>query len=89
MKKYSAVGRALGVIVLGALIGGILGELFGFVLPEGVVREFFLRKAELGFTQPFVIDLKIIAFSFSLMLRMNVVSLIGIGFGYYFLRFTR
>jgi len=87
-QKYS-VGRALGIVLLGAIIGGILGELFGMVLPESVVREFLLKKYELGFTQPFTFDLSIITLSFSIMFRMNVVSLLGIVFGYYILKYTR
>jgi hypothetical protein len=89
MKKQKTIAYALGIIILGAMIGGIIGELFGLILPESVVREFFLRKFEFGLDKPFSFDLNVIAFSFSIMLRMNVVSLIGIGFGYYFLRYTR
>jgi hypothetical protein len=74
---------------LGAIIGGILGELFGMILPESVVREFLLKKYAFGFTNPLNIDLSIITFSFSLMLRMNVVSLLGIVFGFYILKYTR
>ncbi|MDK2975914.1 MAG: hypothetical protein PWP06_389 [Candidatus Marinimicrobia bacterium] len=89
MKQKFSVGKALGIILLGAIIGGILGELFGMILPESVVREFLLKKYAFGFTNPLNIDLSIITFSFSLMFRMNVVSLLGIVFGYYILKYTR
>ncbi|BFN36866.1 DUF4321 domain-containing protein [Fidelibacter multiformis] len=89
MKQKFSVGKALGIILLGAIIGGILGELFGMILPESVVREFLLKKYAFGFTNPLNIDLSIITFSFSLMLRMNVVSLLGIVFGFYILKYTR
>jgi len=89
MKQKFSVGKALGIILLGAIIGGILGELFGMILPESVVREFLLKKYAFGLTNPLSIDLGIIAFSFSLMLRMNVVSLLGIVFGFYILKYTR
>lgn len=89
MKQKFSVGKALGIILLGAIIGGILGELFGMILPESVVREFLLKKYAFGFTNPLNIDLSIITFSFSLMFRMNVVSLLGIVFGFYILKYTR
>ncbi|MCD6233485.1 MAG: hypothetical protein DRP86_05010 [Candidatus Neomarinimicrobiota bacterium] len=89
MKQKFSVGKALGIILLGAIIGGILGELFGMILPESVVREFLLKKYAFGFTNPLTIDLSIIEFSFSLILRMNVVSLLGIVFGFYILKYTR
>lgn len=89
MKQKFSVGKALGIILLGAIIGGILGELFGMILPESVVREFLLKKYAFGFTNPLTIDLSIIKFSFSLILRMNVVSLLGIVFGFYILKYTR
>ena len=65
MKQKFSVGKALGIILLGAIIGGILGELFGMILPESVVREFLLKKYAFGFTNPLTIDLSIIEFSFS------------------------
>ena len=38
--------RTVSLIILGvftgAIIGGVLGELFGWMLPQGVVKEFFL-----------------------------------------------
>ncbi|MDD3806540.1 MAG: DUF4321 domain-containing protein [Candidatus Marinimicrobia bacterium] len=89
MKQKFSVGKALGILLLGAIIGGIIGELFGMILPESVVKEFLLTKYTFGFTNPLMIDLNIIAFSFSLMFRMNVVSFLGIVFGYYILKYTR
>ncbi len=89
MKKSNTLGRIFMVLFLGAIIGGILGEIFGLVLPDSVVKEFFLSKLVLGFTEPLAIDLHIIAFSISLVFRMNIISLIGLGFGYYILRYTR
>ncbi len=89
MKQKFSVGKALGILLIGAIIGGILGELFGILLPESVVREFLLKKYAFGFSDPFTFDLSIITLSFSLMLRMNVVSLLGIVFGFYILKYTR
>ena len=42
--------RSLGIVVLilffGTLIGTLIGELLGWILPDSVVREFFLRSVE-------------------------------------------
>ncbi|MCK5521243.1 MAG: DUF4321 domain-containing protein [Candidatus Marinimicrobia bacterium] len=89
MSNSNTMSRIFLVLFLGAIIGGILGEVFGLILPDSVVKEFFLRKFELGVSAPFAVDLHVIAFSLSLVFRMNIVSLIGLGFGYYILRYTR
>ena len=89
MKNSNSVGRIFTILFFGALIGGILGEMFGLILPDSVVKEFFLRKFSFGISEPLAVDLNIIVFSISLIFRMNIVSLIGLGFGYYILRYTR
>ncbi|MFQ5753410.1 MAG: hypothetical protein ACE5HI_15585, partial [bacterium] len=53
-------GRVVLVIILGAMIGTLFGKLLGLVLPEGVVKEFFLKEAnfEVG---PVTIDAALFA----------------------------
>ena len=45
-----AIRRDLKVVILvlfvGAMIGTLFGNLVGFVLPEGVVKQFFLQSTE-------------------------------------------
>ena len=89
MNKTNNLGQILLILFLGAVIGGIIGEVFGLILPDSVVKEFFLRKFTFGITEPISVDFNVIAFSFSLLFRLNIVSLIGLGFGYYILRYTR
>ena len=76
------------VITFGALIGTAMGEILGFVLPEGVVKEFFLRSvtASVG---PALIDLVMFSFTFGFSIKINSISLIGIGTAYYLLRWWR
>ncbi len=76
------------VFLLGALSGTLVGELLGLVLPDGVVREFFLRsvEAEVGPTR---IDAVLFSFTFGFSFKINSISLIGIGVAYYFLRWFR
>ncbi len=77
-------------------MGTLLGELLGFVLPEGVVKDFFLTSvhfdlAGLVENETGVISLDLIMFTvkFGLKLIFNFTSLIGLATAYYFLRYFR
>ena len=92
--------RKLHVIVLslfiGAIFGGVVGNIFALVLPESVVKDFFLTSItfdlgglvnnDLGV---FVIDLKIIVLKFGLSMSFNFTSVMGITVAYYILRYLR
>jgi len=80
----------------GALIGTLLGESLGMLLPAGVVRDFFLTSinfdlAGLAGQDSGVIVLNLIMFTvkFGLSLKFNFTSLIGLATAYYLLRFFR
>ena len=54
-------------LFLGAAIGGVIGNIFGWMLPDGVVKEFFLTSLSLDIgglagneMGVLVLDLKII-----------------------------
>ena len=92
--------RSIGIIVLilffGTLLGTLLGELLGWILPDSVVREFFLRSVDFslaGLTSDGsgVISLDLIMFSvqFGLSITFNFTSIIGFSVAYYFLRYFR
>ncbi|MFO7767452.1 MAG: DUF4321 domain-containing protein [bacterium] len=78
----------MGVLVLwlaaGAVIGSVVGQLFGLILPEGVVRQFFLTGTNIGFG-PGTLDLAVMSVTVGFRLTINVVGVLGILFaGYYF-----
>ena len=80
----------------GAIIGGVLGNLMGWILPEGVVKDFFLTSItfDIGSTigneiGVIVIDLNIITLKFGLSLALNFTSVIGLATAYYILRYFR
>ena len=92
--------RTVSLIILGvftgAIIGGVLGELFGWMLPQGVVKEFFLTPLSFDIgglagneTGVIILDLKIITLKFSLAMKFNFTSVIGLGTAYYILRYFR
>ena len=92
--------RDISLIVIGlfsgAMIGGIIGNILALLLPDGVVKDFFLTSLtmdisgiannELGV---FIIDLSIIVLKFGLSMNFNFTSLIGLATAYYILRFFR
>ncbi len=84
MAKKS-IGRVVLIIVLGAMIGSLLGQLIGLILPEGVVKDFFLRSAELE-AGPTPLNLGLFAITFGFKLILNVVGFIGVVIAVYLLR---
>ncbi len=81
--------RSLGfiflIIFLGALIGTALGEILGVLLPEGVVREFFLRSASPEFG-PALLNLELITITLGFSFKFNVIGIIGVIIAVYILR---
>jgi len=65
------------IVVVGALIGTMVGELLGAYLPDGGVKSFFLKSLEFGL-QPATLNLYILVFTIGLMLKLNVMTVIGI-----------
>ena len=92
--------RDLSLIVIGlfigAIIGGVIWNLLGLALPEGVVKDFFLTSLTFdigsnlgGETGVIVVDLSIIVFKFGLAVDFNFTSIIGLATSYYILRYFR
>ena len=87
MPSRRKLGFIAMVLVAGAAIGSLLGELIGFALPAGVAKDFFF----LGITQsfgPVDIDLLLFAITFGIKLNFNVVGFIGILIAIYLLRWV-
>ena len=85
LKKYSVKWL---IITICAIIGSVLGQLIGLILPQGVVRDFFIRAAAIGI-EPTKIDLSLFSITFGFMIRVNIIGIIGIAVAAYFLRWFR
>ena len=95
MKKRKLHFIVLSIFV-GAIFGGVVGNIFSLVLPESVVKDFFLTSItfdlgglvnnDLGV---FIIDLKVIVLKLGLLMSFNFTSVIGIAVAYYILRYLR
>ncbi len=85
MKKRLSIGMILIAVVLGALMGSVLGQVIGVVMPDGVVKDFFLRSASIGFS-PVLVNLVIISFTFGFTFNLNIIGVIGIILAAYIFR---
>ncbi len=73
------------VIFLGSLIGTALGEGLGAILPPGVVKQFFLRAAEMSIG-PADINILVLQFTLGFKLKLNIIGVIGIIISAYILK---
>lgn len=83
-------------LVAGAVIGSLIGVFFGWVLPEGVVKDFFLTGVNFDLagiagneSGVIVLNLVVIVLKFGLSIHFNFTTLIGLAISYYFLRYFR
>ncbi len=84
MRKKSLAFIAI-VIFFGAVIGTGLGELLSLIIPEGVVKDFFLKSvtASIG---PATLDILLMTFTIGFSFKINIMGIIGILIMAYFLR---
>ena len=90
--EYSGVKRSIGLVfiglIIGAALGTILGDVTALLLPEGVVKQFFLQSVSWGIS-PFTVDLMVASITFGLRVKFNIASILGLATAYYFLRYFR
>ena len=85
--RKKGIGWIFVVILIGAFIGTALGEVLGLILPEGVVKEFFLRSATFGLS-PGTLNLVVFTFTVGFSFKINVISVLGVVIIAYFLRWV-
>jgi purine-cytosine permease-like protein len=69
--------KGLIIVIIGALLGTMVGELLGAFLPESGVKNFFLKSITFGL-DPATLNLHILTLTFGLILKINVLTVIGI-----------
>ena len=79
------------VFIIGIITGLILGQLIGGILPEGVVKDFFLTSRSIGWgIQPDNwMDLYVVRFKTGMFVDISVVSILGMVIAWYYLRYFR
>ena len=73
------------ILLLGGLVGAALGQVLSLILPEGVVKDFFLRSVTFGFS-PTTLNLVILTLTLGFSFKINIIGVIGIILLAYLLR---
>jgi hypothetical protein len=72
------IGLVALVFFLGVIVGSVVGEVIGLILPEGnVMRELFVSGKVLK-VGPLNLDLIVFTFTFGFSLKVNLISVLGI-----------
>ena len=84
--------RSLGLTFIALIFGAVMGTLFGnllaLMLPEGVVKQFFLQSVSWGIS-PVTLDFIVGTVTFGLRVKFNIISVLGLSVAYYLLRYFR
>jgi len=86
--KNRSLIMVIGVLILGAMLGSLVGEVLKMGMPDGVVKEVFLRSVNLTIG-PGVVDLLMFSVTLGFSLSLNLVGILGMVGAYYVLRFWR
>ena len=73
------------IIILGALVGSAIGEVIGVMLPDGVVKDFFLKSATASIG-PGTLDIILITLTLGFSFKLNITGVLGIFLAAYALR---
>lgn len=76
--RQSGAGRWTAVVVGGLILGGLLTKVVSWTLPPSAAREFFVTTVTAS-AGPLAVDLLVVAFTVGpLVLRVNILSAVGI-----------
>ena len=78
MPTKKRIGMIALVFFLGVVLGSVVGELIGLLLPaDNVIRELFVSGKEFS-VGPVHLDMIIFTFTLAFTLKVNLVSVLGI-----------
>lgn len=78
MPSKRRIGIVALVFFLGVIIGSVVGEIIGLLLPEGnVFRDLFVAGKDFV-VEPVTIDLIVFTFTVGFSITVNLVSVLGI-----------
>lgn len=78
MAAKRRIGMVALVFFLGVVLGGVIGETIGLLLPDGnVIRELFVSGKEFQ-VGPVYLNLIVMTFTIGFSLKVNLVSVLGI-----------
>lgn len=62
-------------LILGAVIGGLLGDVVATYLPDGAAKTLFSKSIEIGFS-PATLNLYSLVFTIGFMVKINFMSVL-------------
>ena len=74
--RHKSFGFLLFMIILGMIVGTAIGEAIGLMLPDGVVKSFFLRSVTTSLG-PATVDLVAFTFTLGFSLNVNLMAVLG------------
>ena len=78
MQAKRRIGMVALIFFLGVVLGSVVGELIGLLLPDGnVIRELFVSGKEFR-AGPAHLDLIVFTFTIGFSLKVNLISVLGI-----------
>ena len=86
MAGRHSLGLLALIVVAGLVVGALLGELVANILPSGLLHDLLTRGPQIGLSPPATIDLRFMALTFGMMLKINVVGLLGVALAAFALR---
>jgi len=81
----------LSIILLGGVISTALSMLIAYIMPEGVVRDFFILSKSFGFGQSpnNWVNLGPLRFKLGFFFDISILSIVGIFISWYILRYFK
>ena len=86
-----SIGFIFLILFFGVVAGSILSQFIGAFFPDGVVKDFFLTSNSIGWgiNPNNWIDLYVIRLKTGFFVDISVVSILGMGISWYFLRYFK
>ena len=78
MAVQRGIGLVLLVVVAGLVVGSLLGEFLGALLPAGRAQDLITRGPPIGLTPAATLDLRFLSLTFGVALKVNLVGVVGI-----------
>jgi len=75
---HRSLGLLLLAIVVGLVFGSLVGELLAQFVSSPWLRDVLTRGPMLGLTPPATLDLRLLAVTFGIVFKVNVVGVVGI-----------
>lgn len=88
MIRKKSLGWIFLILLFGIFVGSALGEVLSYMLPAGVVKDFFLRAAHFSLG-PATLNLIVITFTIGFSFKLNIISVLGVVITAYFLRWAQ